>query len=51
MGLRGGKSRQVTAVADRVAELVDAAPELTDAQIERLRGILSGALEKLEASA
>jgi hypothetical protein len=43
MGRAGGRGKTIKAVEVRIARLVEEAPELTGAQLERLRAILSTA--------
>lgn len=50
-GKRSGHTRAINRVERYVEDLVSRAPELSPERAERLRGILAGALEKLEASA
>jgi hypothetical protein len=43
LGRAGAKAKKVAAVEWRIRELVESAPELTDAQRQRLSALLKGA--------
>ena len=48
LGTLGANGRKMSAAEARIIELVDRAPVMSPAQIARLRGILGGALARLD---
>jgi hypothetical protein len=50
LGIVGGNSKRIAAIQRRVDEILAAAPELTSAQVDRLRAIFADGVQAIEKS-